>query len=125
MKEKTEILNPKDFTANLPHDYMRLVSIAKESGEMISNSLPSGILFAESDPFNQQIFCIQNGQVYFSGSFSRWWVIRIIQKIWDRFFPKKYVMKYIPITPQWIQKINPEPTFHFGRGQSAENPIPE
>ncbi len=54
-------------------------------------------------------FRIQNGCIYFSGGFSRWWIIRVIQKGWDNLFPAKYELKYCKVRVARLYNMGIDP----------------
>ena len=43
-------------------------------------------------------FAIVDDKIFFSGSFSKYWLIKVFQVLWDRLFPKHFILKYIGVT---------------------------
>ena len=97
------ILTEREFKAELPFDFEHLISLKKDN--MILRHLQlenwesdklwedmGGVIWANRS------FAIQNGNIYFKGGFSRWWMIRVVQRAWDNLFPAQYELKYVRVT---------------------------
>ena len=86
------MLIERDFKAELPIDFEHLISVKR---------MATGLQLNSADYFNTpgtlHGFRINENIIYFSGSFSRWWIIRIFQKLRNYFFPVCYELKYVKI----------------------------
>lgn len=96
---KTQTIKRRNFSCDLPNDFISIVSIQKKS--------VGSFLLHQSNPFQQNIeyrifknaywhdtYVIKDKKIIFAGVFSRWLVIRFFQKIYDFLFPEKYILTY-------------------------------
>jgi len=87
-----EILTEKDFKAELPEDFEHLISVKK-----VASGLQWDNLDYFPTPGKLRRFHIRENIIYFTGSFSKWWVIRIFQETWSYLFPEHYELKYVRV----------------------------
>jgi len=86
----------RNFISEVPEDFMCLVSIQRNDKYLTHFKYwEATAYFGLSQGGGSQHCYVQEGKIYFNGSYSRWWVIKQLEIIWDYFFPKKYEMEYI------------------------------
>lgn len=86
-------LQKRNFVADLPKDFIQLVSIENQYGKLPNDSfMEKGIWLGE---YKTESFCIRENKIYFSGNFSRWWIKRIWQKFIEWLIPTTYKIEYI------------------------------
>ena len=86
----------RNFSAKLPDDFVVLKSITKPDGNCLPND--PFMCYGEIDwmaRFKTENFSITEDRILFSGSFSRWCVVRICQKLWEWLFPSVYKLEYL------------------------------
>lgn len=86
------ILTVREFKAELPEDFEQIISVRK---------MAAGLQWDITDYFNTpgrlHRFYIRENIIYFTGEFSKWWIVRIFQKLRSSFFPAHYELKYVKI----------------------------
>jgi hypothetical protein len=88
-------LRKRDFVAELPEDFVQLISIENQYGHLPINSFMEQGRIDWIGRYKTEQFTIRENKIYFSGTFSRWWIIRLWQKFIEWLFPITYKMKYI------------------------------
>jgi len=91
------VLEEREFKAELPEDFVKLVSVRRvDTGSYLTrfNMFETTAYFSEST-CKTEGFYINGNIIYFSGGFSRWWIIRIFQRFWNEHFPTRYELKYV------------------------------
>ena len=83
-------LTEREFKAELPSDFQYLISIRK---------IASGLEWDSTEYFKTpgilHRFHIRENIIYFTGSLSKWLIVRIFQNLWRYYFPEQYELKYV------------------------------
>jgi len=90
------IIKRINFRAELPKDFLSLRTIQKSNGETsyYFDRLHYFAFWNWRGQYFKEYFTIQENHILFSGSFSKWWLIRIVEKTIDRLFPETYLLIY-------------------------------
>jgi len=90
------IIKRINFKAELPKDFLSLRTIQKSNGEACSY-LEYQHFFTVCNwrgQYFKEYFTIQGKHILFSSSFSKWWLIRLVEKTIDQLFPETYLIIY-------------------------------
>lgn len=85
------IIKRRNFKAKLPGDLYALKTITRVDNAKLLLRAPLPSL----NDFFCEYFTIREDYLYFSGNYSPKRIIKLAQKIKERFFPVKYVIEYI------------------------------
>jgi len=85
----TIIVDKINFTAELPEELCFIIRVKRCSDE---RQIPCENEIEHA--FNKEAFMVDNGKIYFSGSFNRWWIVRVWQKLKEKRKPMKYEIEY-------------------------------
>ena len=88
-------LQKRNFVSDLPEDFIQLVSIENQYGQLPNDSFMEQGRINWLGEYKTESFCIRENKIYFSGNFSRWWIKRMWQKFIERLMPTTYKIKYI------------------------------
>lgn len=95
----TAYIKKKNYSAKLPDDFGMLLSINRNGNQLLND--PQDKSFRNNyEIFKTENFYIdqRNMRIIFSGSFNKYWIIRIVQKLNEHLFPKIYEINYIHIS---------------------------
>ena len=84
-----------NFRAELPEDFVQLISIENQYGHLLNDSFMEQGRINWLGEYKTDQFSIKENKIYFSGNFSGWWIVRVFQKFEDWLTPAVYKMKYI------------------------------
>ena len=90
----TVVVEKINFMADLPEDLGKVISVTKLPNTPIVNIDVKYISYCSHDPFNDEAYSLKSNKIYFSGGFSRWWLVKLYQKWKERQNPTKYKIEY-------------------------------
>lgn len=94
IKFPTAIVDRVNFMAELPDDFGLIIRVCENNYP--EKQLQYFNVKNINNPFNNEFYKIKENKIYFSGSFSRCWIIRIWQKWREKRKPVQYKIEYIP-----------------------------
>lgn len=87
-------IKKRNFSAELPDDFIMLKSITRADGNFLVKDDP--LVFDRGWYLNlTETFMIRMDKIYFSGAISRYWIIRLCQRLWEWLFPSVYKLEYL------------------------------
>jgi hypothetical protein len=95
-KPKCAIVKKRNFWAKLPNDFVILKGVWKNNEQLLREPIENWeMIWCDKFHFKTEQFFIGEDKIFFSGKFSKYWMIRQMQKLWEYFFPEKYKIEYI------------------------------
>ena len=84
-----------NFMAELSQDVFKIISVKRNEFNELCFTEPHWLQQQKYRVPYREHFSIKGNKIYFSGEFSRWWIIRLWQKWKERRNPIKYKIEYL------------------------------
>lgn len=89
MNIKTAIVYRRNFIAWLPKDFETILAVHKHGWQYLDNS-PA----PDNREWCRVVYNADKNFLWLSGSYSKWWIVRKVEQLWELYKPVQYKITY-------------------------------
>jgi len=94
---KKVYLKKINYFSKLPSDFKQIVSVKNKKIEIVHYMFNKKTLILASKGEIHEAYYIEGDKIYYFNNKYRFWIVRILQRLYEVFFPKVYEIEYFNV----------------------------